>query len=338
MATTRKNTPTKFRVGNTYIEIGRKYVLDAKPDPSAPPGLRESTKYPFEDNVTVEPVFFDERSRRYDTCFYSESPSLRAAVQDIDERKQLLNLYNEHIVKPYEETFNVDLEPSEKNEFWDTYKTELFVNKQFDTTNIEDLMQLFHSLWLGNVCEKGERNPLFSKQAAFILTSTEGIKNKSKDASKKKLKAYKMFSDLLISDRDKLTLILQWVGDEDTSKIEEEDLEVIYHDVFMKDEKGITKATDFLNAIEEAATEKGQEKMEFFYAIKRLIAKRIIKHTQRGYVQDSTEIWLGNTIQDIATVCLTDGKQQRQIIIDLISENPDVRREVPAHLKPKNAK
>ncbi len=325
----------KLRIANSYITIGNKYVLDHKPDPSAPDGMREMTKYPFEDNKVAEKVFFDSKRRQFDTCFYTESPSLRVIIPDEIERAELVKQYNTLIKNKYEKTFNEDLEPSEKNTFWENYTIEAHVNKQYDTNNINDLMDLFHLLNMGAICEKDEKNPFLRKDASFIITSTEKLKSKSKDKVKIKSQSFILFNTMLNADRDKLDLILQWLGKEDPSNIQNDDLGVIYYGIINGD-GGEQFCESFLQAEKDySESEKGKEKMEWFYSIRRLLNKRRIKRTNRGYVATDSDILLGNTLQDIAKFCLDDKSQQFSIVKDLIEENPDVRRTTPEHLKPK---
>ena len=78
--------------------------------------------------------------------------------------------------------------------------------------------------------------------------------------------------------------------------------------------------------------------MEWFYAINKLYAKRLIKKTGRGYVASDGEIYLGNTLQNIAEFCLNTSSAQHEIISKMIEENPTVRRETPEHLKQKLVK
>jgi hypothetical protein len=330
-------TEKKLRIANSFITIGKKYVLDHKPDPSAPNGMREMTKYPFEGNTVSEKIFFDEKRRQFDTCFYNESPSLRAIVTSETEREELVKQYVTNIKKKYEKTFNEDLDPKESNEFWDNYRIEAYVNKQYDTNNINDLMELFHLLNMGAVCEKDEKNPVLRKDASFIITSSEKLKSKSKDKIKIKSQTFLSFSTMLNGDRDKLDLLLQWLGKEDPSKIESEDLGLIYYGVINGD-GGEQFCELFLQADKEySESEKGKEKMEWFYAIRRLLNKRRIKKSSRGYVATDSDIFLGNTLQDIAKFCLDDKSTQFSVVSEMIQDNPEVRRVTPEHLKPTKA-
>ena len=330
--------PTILRIGKSRIEIGKKYTLDPKPDPSAPEGLRDFTKTPFENNITIDCVDFDDSAKRFDTCLYKESASLVKIIPDVKERETLVLLYEEHIKKPYEEKFNCNLEPSEKNEFWYNYKVEIYENKQFDTNDIGALLELFIILWSGSACERDEKEPYFRKTSAYVISSSENQKNKEKEKTKEKKTAWKSFDYLVDGDRDKLNLVLQWIGEDDQSRVKDEDLSDIYYNVINFTETGLGFAIRFNNALKEYTTKDGKEKMEYFHAIRSLYVKKVIKKTSRGFTESGTEIWLGNQLTEIATACLNINSIQHQIINKLIDENPDVRRETPEHLKPTKIK
>lgn len=321
----------EFRVANSVIELGAKYTLDYRPDPSAPEGMKKMTKFPFEGNDTVEKVYFNDARRQYDTGFYEESPCL--SVIPSEGREDLVKLYVKHIKIPYEKQFNVKLTPDETNTFWEDYYIKGWINKQFDTTNINDLLELFYILNMGVACEKDEKNPALRKDAQFIISSPSKVKNKSKELTKTRTKSYLSFNTLLNGDRDKLDLILQWIGKENPSKVSAEDLDAIYYQVINDKNDGIAFCEQYLTALDEYETDRGREKMEWFYGIKRLFGLKKIKKTARGFVTSDQEIFLGNTLQDVSAFCINENSQQHSIVTELLEENPETKR--PEHLKPK---
>lgn len=321
----------EFQVANSSIEIGSKYTLDYRPDPSAPEGMKAMTKFPFEGNDTVEKVFFNEARRQYDTGFYEESPCL--SIIPSERREELVKLYVKHIKTPYEKQFNVKLTPDEINTFWEDYYIKGWINKQFDTTNINDLLELFYILNMGVACERDEKNPVLRKDAQFVISSPTKVKNKSKELINTRKNSYLKFNTILLGDRDKLDLILQWIGKENPSKVEAEDLDAIYYQVINDKNDGISFCEQFTTALEEYDTPRGKEKMEWFYGIKRLFGLKKIKKTARGFVTSDQDIFLGNTLQDVSAFCINENSQQFNIITELLEENPETKR--PEHLKPK---
>jgi hypothetical protein len=321
----------EFQVANSIIELGAKYTLDYRPDPSAPEGMKGMTKFPFDGNDTVEKVYFHDQRRQFDTGFYEESPCL--SIVPSEKKSELVKLYVKHIQVPYEKQFNVKLSPEEANTFWEEYSIKGWVNKQFDTTNINDLLELFYILNMGLACEKDEKNPVLRKDAQFILSSPSKVKNKTKELVKLRKDSYLKFNTLLAGDRDKLDLVLQWIGKENPSKVDSEDLDSIYYQIINDKKDGIAFCEQFLLALEEYETDKGKEKMEWFYGIKRLINLRKIKKTQRGFVTADQEVYLGTTLQQVAAFCLLENSAQFKIVSELLEENPETKR--PEHLKVK---
>lgn len=315
----------KLRIANSEITIGNKYILDHKPNPNALNGLTQFTKLPFENNITVDMVYFDEARGQYDTGFHPNSLCLNILPEG--EKQALLTQYNKNIKEPYEKAFNANLDQNSSNTFWEKYKIEAYVNKVFDTSDVKQLMELFHVLYSGLAVEKGEKNPKLNKNAQFIITSTERVKNKNKERVKILTEAFLAFNTLLKANRDDLNLILQWIGKDDPSKISNEDLGTIYYQI-INGEKGENFSEKFLKILEDYNnSEQIKYKLELFYAIKKLYLKRDIKKTNRGYVSAKSELPLANSLQEIAEFCMNEESQQFKEISRLIEENPEVRRD-----------
>lgn len=321
----------EFQIANSIIELGAKYTLDYRPDPSAPEGMKDMTKFPFLGNDSVEKVYFDEVRRQYDTGFYVDSPCL--SVIPKEKREELVKLYIKHIKQPYEKLFNANLSPEEATTFWENYYITGYVNKQFDTSRINDLLELFYILKMGLACEKDEKNYSLRKDAQFIISSPSKVKNKSKELINLRKKSYLKFNTILTGDRDKLDLVLQWIGKENPSKVEADDLDSIYFQVINDKNEGIKFCEQFTTALDEYDTPIGKEKMEWFFGIKRLMGIRKIKQKQGRFITTDQEIFLGNTLQDIASFCTNENSQQHSIIKELLEENPETKR--PEHIKPK---
>ena len=320
-----------MQVANSIIEIGAKYTLDNRPDPSAPAGMKEMTKYPFPSNDTVERIYFDENTRQYDTGFYENSPCLKLIPEA--KRSECVKAYTTHIKNPYQKQLNADLGMEEKNDFWKSYYIKAWVNRQFDTNNINDLMELFHILNMGIACEKDEKNPVIRKDAQFIISSPGKVKGKAKELVNLRKNSVLKFLTILESDRDKLDLVLQWIGKDNPSKIASDDLSAIYYQVINDKNEGIKFCEQFLTALDEYDTDAGKEKMEWFYGIRRLVNLRKIKQKSQRYVTADQEIFLGNTLQDIAGFCINDKSTQHELIKELLEANPETKR--PEHIKPK---
>jgi len=326
MAFTKKSN--KFNIGNVLIEIGQKYVLDHKPDGNANPALQSigATKFPFTGSGVMDCINFDYKKNIYDTGFYDGSYCL--SDYSAEDRKELIPIYNKQIKEPFEKFRNVDLNPSEKNEFLNSYRYEAYVNKEFDTNLPDQLFELFQIIIQGVACDKNEKNPFYRKDAQFTISNPQATKNKKKEQTKTRLQAISKFNILADGDRDKLDLILQYLNREVTSKVDSEDLKIIYFDYINAPKEGIDFAERFIAACEDYETKEGQTKMEFFHAVNQLFKLRKIKKDRRGYVTENGGVFLGLTMQAIAEFCLNTNSAQYKAIEELIEQNPEVRREV----------
>lgn len=325
MAIKRKEVK-KFKVGGVEIVIGDKYVLDNKFDSSAPEALQkiESTKFPFTGSGVTDCINFDYEQGLFDTGFYENSYCLSQYSEE--ERDELVKVYNSQIKEPLEKLRNANLEPSEENKFWTSYRYEAHANKEFDTKKASDLMELFQVIIQGIACDKNEKNPFYRNNAQFTISNPTSVKNKEKEKTKVRIKAFQKLTTLADADKDKLDLVLEFIGKSDTRRIEAEDLKLIYFEVFNDKKSGISQAETFIEACDDYETENGKVKMEFFYAINQLFRLRKIQKDRRGYTT-LEGVYLGNSLQDIAKFCLNDTTPQYKAIERLIDENPKVRRE-----------
>lgn len=322
-----------IQIANSMIELGSTYILDYRPDPNAPQGMKDMTKYPFQGNSTVERVYFNENTRSFDTGLYQTSPCLNLIPSE--KREELVKAYNKYIKLPYEKYRNVSLLADESNTFWQTYYMEAYVNKQFNTDDIAQLFELFCILNAGIACEADEKNPILRQDSQFTISSTTKAKGKSKQLVKLRSSTVMKFQTILETDRDKLDLILQWIGRDNPSKIDGDDLSAIYYQVINDKNEGIKFCDKFQDALQVYESDTGLQKMEWFYGIRRLLNLRKIKQKSgRGYViSDNESVWLGNTLQDIASFCINDDSIQHKAIKELIEEYPETKR--PEHIKPK---
>lgn len=318
---------SEFKVGGVTIVLGQKYILDHKLDAGAPDGLKkiEATKFPFTGSGVMDCINFDEQKNIYDTGFYTNSYCLNGYTEA--EKEIYVPHYITYIKKPFEEFRNVELGQSDKNEFWSTYRYEAYVNKEFDTSKPDELFELFQIIIQGVACEKNEKNPFYNRLAQFTISNPQITKNKNKERSKLRLEAIKKLSLLADTDKDKLDLILQFVGRDATNKVKKEDITLIYFEVINDPKSGIDFAERFMEACEIYETEVGKEKMEYFHAVNELYKIRKIKKDRRGFVTEYG-VYLGNTLQDIAKFCIDKNTPQSKAINELLEQNPQVRREI----------
>lgn len=314
---------TQIKIGNITIEIGKRYILDHKFDGSAPDGLKkiEATRLPFDRNSISDCVWYDETQRLYDTGFYPQSYCLSQYTPS--EREELVKVYNKQIREPYEKTVNVNLDSSSKNEFYKDYKFELYVNKEFDTTNPLDLFDLFNAILQTRVCAKDERNPFYNSDAQFNLSNPSEVKNKAKDKVKKRRQALEKFVTMVDNHRDKLNLVLEYIGRDNPEKIDNDDLKDIYFEIVHDKNTGMDFVDRFTEASSKYDTESGKEEMEFYAGVKRLLKASLIKKDKSGFKTANGDQFLGITLQDVATKCMNKDSIQYKTVLELLDELPE---------------
>lgn len=327
MAFVKKETKKEFKVGGVNIVMGQKYILDHKYDAGAPNGLKkiEATKFPFTGSGVSDCVAFDENKNLYDTGFYKQSNCLSHYSEE--EKETWVPIYVNQIQKPYEEFRNSKLGAESQNDFWQSWRYDAYVNKEYDTNNPNELFELFQVIIQGVACEKNEKNPFYERSAQFTVSSPNITKNKAKEKTKARVKAINKLNILAEADKEKLDLVLLYIKGESTDKVSAEDLQLIYFEVINDGKAGLDFAEKFNNAIDKYETETGKEEMQYFHAVNELHKFRKIKKERRGFVSEDG-IFLGNTLQDIAKFCVQPHTTQSEVIEKLIEENPKVRREV----------
>jgi hypothetical protein len=310
--------PTKLTIGNTTIEIGKKYMIDHKFDASAPNGLKsiKATKYPMADNDTLGCVYFDETTRQFDTGFYEHSKCLNRLTSDI--AKERVAAYKKEILTPYEKYRNVELDQTANSNFWREYRYTIHANKEFDTNNISDLFDLYNALMQGDICNEDERDPMYRQHAMFTITNPTEIKDKSKNTTRKRLDCVRVFDEMTDSNREKINTILSFIGRGDSSKIDDDDLKLMYYTIINDPNTGLDFVDRFNEARDKYETETGKLELEYFTNIQKLLTTNKIKKVGSRYMTTNESTFLGNSVQDIAKFCLDKSSHQYEVINELI--------------------
>jgi hypothetical protein len=318
---TKKDEAKLLYIGNTIIEVGKKYSLSNRFDSSAPDGMKEikATKFPFDMNDNRECVFYDDGTGLYDTGLYEFSRVLVTDRKLTDaQKKERIAAYKAKIVTPYEKMKNKDLSPD--SAFWGEYRFDAYVNREFDTNNIADLLDLFNTLMQGIACNEDEKDQLFKANAFFNITSIQEVKDKKKESTKDKRTCVDTFNEMADSNRDKLDIILGFINKGASEAIESEDLKDIYYDVVNDPKTGTDFVKRFTEACDKYETENGKLEMEYFSIAQKLLMKNKIKKVGSKYMTLNQTDFLGTSLQDIAKFCLDPKTKQHEIITELFEQ------------------
>jgi hypothetical protein len=313
--TGRPKTIEKLTIGNTTIQLGKKYTLENKFDASAPDGMKsiKATKFPIPDNDSVNCVYYDDNTQQYDTGLQVNSRCLSTLNRDVAAER--VESYRKHILLPYEKFRNADL--SSTSDFWKSYRYITHLNKEFDTNNILDLFDLFNALMQGSVCNENERDPLYRTHANFIISNNEEAKDKSNTTVKKKMDTVMLFNTMVDSNRDKLNIILSYLNRGDSERISPDTLKTTYYSIINDEKTGDDFVKRFTEANDKYSIEEGKQEMEYFRIVKLLSDKNQIKRVGSRYVTANNDVYLGNTLQDIAKFCVNQDTTQNKVINEL---------------------
>lgn len=316
--TAKKDETKLLYIGNTVIEIGKKYSLSNRFDSAAPDGMKtiKATKFPFDMNDTKECVFFDETRNNYDTGLYEQSRILTTDIKlDQAKVKERVASYKKHIVIPFESSQLKELSPS--SSFWGEYRIDVYVNREFDTSIVTELFDLFNIIMQGIACNEDERDQLYKSNAAYNITSIQEVKDKKKESTKDKRTCVDTFNEMVDSNREKLDIILGFINKGASDSIENDDLKDVYYDIINDPKTGTDFIKRFTEACDKYENETGKLEMEYFSIAQKLLMKNKIKRVGGKYMTINETDFLGTSLQDIAKFCLDPKSKQHKIITEL---------------------
>lgn len=315
---TAKTNNVSLHIGNTVIEIGKKYSLSNRFDSAAPDGMKtiKATKFPFDMNDTKECVFFDETRNLYDTGLYEYSRVFTTDIKLTQEKiKERIVSYKKHIISPFESSQLKDLSPN--SAFWGEYRFDVYVNREFDTTIVTDLFDLFNVIMQGVACNEEERDQLYKSNASYNITSIQEVKDKKKEGTKDKRTCVDTFNEMVDNNREKLDVILGFINKGASDSIENDDLKDIYYDIINAPKTGADFIKRFTEACSKYESDNGKLEMEYFSIAQKLYLKNRIKKIGGKYMTANETDFLGTSLQDIAKFCLDPKSKQHKIITEL---------------------
>lgn len=225
-----------------YIEIGKIYTVENKPDMNAPDGYRKlgTTKYP---NPVVGAKYlglavFDNKKGNianpfYDTFLSEYSTTLKNMYKNGGLEVAIESL-KESIVDPVEFMYGEGkLDP--KSAFWRSPegRVKIYSGKRFNTNDPLELMQLYCLIMNKELAPKGlENKNEYVSNASFVVTNVEettDIRTRNEFA---KTQAIFKFGTLLNTDKVKLYNLLDYLGISTSIEEDTKDSEMIITTIF----------------------------------------------------------------------------------------------------------
>lgn len=301
-----------FKVANTEITIGNRYSIIGKADMDAPKGFveHETTKYLFSGNGEIKSVPYDEDMGCYDTGF-DEDSLCNAGVEP-----SLVKSYVTNIQKPFENRFKKKLD-SLNDDFWGEageqgFSINLYKDREFDTKNVRDRLELFMALKHGFISEKGEKDHRYQKAKYHIVDNNKKQTLKERRA-KAKTQAYITLGDLIkdIDTSDTLYTILEWIGFPNPRGVDQNNLQTSVGMFFDNPTTGQVNCEKFNEAFDYIDDPERKTEMEYFSALTKLHHQgRLERRKSQWYVGKTL---LGNTLKAGALGATKKTKESEEI-------------------------
>ena len=241
-----------IEVNGLTIREDSLYKIVDKPDRNALDGLREhgSTKIPLEyigNSVQCRYV-----NNLFDTGFYVQSPCYSS--MDRQSREQKIRILREKLVEPYEITHGIDILDNKNEKFWEEFTYTLFEGRIFNTSNVDDLLELYLALLGFELAPKNLLGDPRFNVAQFAIEDKEVSSKKKNEKALSYMGAMTSFALLLTSEKNKLINCLRYVRmpGADGLKPETVDttLQSLFHDWINSDIKNVDdfgRVTEMIN-------------------------------------------------------------------------------------------
>jgi len=297
------------------------YTVIPKPDPNAPDGFKEhgTTKLIHPDVTQTVAAPFDVDMGVWDTGFYPYSPCLKGMTEK--EKEEHVKQVTELIVKPVEQIKGEGiLDHSAKNNFFDDFPIALYNKVSFNTAEPMQLLMLYLVI-LGRELAPKEfsSQPQFKKAAYQVVNREKEISNKQQIEIDKG-RAIGEFYSLLKSNKEKLGIILSYLGISTTS-MQDEDTFITVFQRFLNDKQdGYRNSKIFLDTLNKFSSKDGEEELYIYRALNQLYDKGEIKSfKQEFFLKDHN---LGNSIKH-AAMYVSSKPDIKKLIMDLNADDEE---------------
>lgn len=295
------------------------YTVIPKPDPNAPDGFKEhgTTKliHPEVTNTVAAP--FDVDMGVWDTGFYEFSPCLRGLSKK--EQEDHVKLVRKHIVEPVEKIKgDGTLDHSDKNTFFDDFPIALYNKVSFNTADPMQLLMLYLVI-LGKELAPKEvaGHPQFKKADYQVVNREKEISNKQQIEIDKG-KAMGEFYTLLKSDKEKLSIVLTYLGVSTTSMQDEDTFMTVFQRFLNDKQDGYRNSKIFLDTLDKFSSKDGEEELYIYKSLNELYDKGELKvFKQEYYLREHN---LGNSVKHAAMFVATK-PELKKLVVELNADD-----------------
>lgn len=299
------------------------YEVQEKKDSSAPDGYKDhnTTKdLSFDVEDGIPGAVFDSIKNIWDTGLTENSSYLARAVPNDTERNEIIKNLKKYIITPFEKIHGagkLDFKNTPENDaYWLNYRIGLRRGKVFNTSRIEELLNLFFCLVFKRLTPKEmESHPSFKQPiSSFIVVDKETSITRSAENEMKKMEATFAFMGMLNQKEKELHAILNSLGIVVSESTEKATLVRVFNNWLEDKTDKHQNTTQFLDAIEKYNTAEGKEYFWILGNLKDLQGKGVNFKQGEVYLQD---VLLGNGWHNASEAVLKD-KELKQMLTKIV--------------------
>ena len=257
-----------FEINGLEVKTNSLYKIVDKFDPEAPSGFVEEgvTKLPSEgvgntiqcNFVAHNPSIPDEGI--WDTGLYAESPCY--SDKDIDEVKTAVTKLKKFLITPYGKKYGkVNNLDHNDEKFWNNKRIFLSTGRVFNTSKIDDLLELYISMRSYSLTPKGlEGDHKFSDSDYVIIDNAKNSEHRKNQASDE-MDAIISFGSLLGENRNKLIKVLFYSGLTVSEKMDDVTLKHTFKEHLQTSK---LNADGFNKLVDQLGNQKVEEKVNMY--------------------------------------------------------------------------
>lgn len=287
-----------FTIYDFPIKSNALYEVQEKLDSQAPDGFVEyrTSKLlsePIKDSYSA--AIYDTQRRLWDTGLYPTSRSFNEAFAGSELGKDVVfGRIQDFIIKPFEEEKGETLlrHTSDNNEFWDNYRIEVTRGQIFDTSKIDDLINLYFLLIHKRLTPKEhESNPLFKQPvSSYLVVDKEGALSRQAEKESIRMEAIATFYTLLSNDKKGLLSILDYLGIQANDSTAKETLIRVFNDWVNSKTDKFQNDKLFLETVKTYNSKDGEQLFYIFTTLKELHKKGKIKLNRGAVYMDDVYV------------------------------------------------
>lgn len=284
-------------INGLAIRKNTTYQIVDKIDNNALDGLRHygSTKFPLSGSSDFVGPVYDKVAKVYDTGFYVHSPIYSGV--SLEDRQSFVDKLHTNIVEPYELIYGIGVLDNKNTSFWDDFVINLESGRVFNTSNIQDLLELYIAM-TGFHLTPSEKvgDPRFEK-SSFVIEDRTSTLEKRNVRKANYMTALQKFFVMLSTNKHKLVPVLRYVGMKGAMFLDSDNTDDETINAYFKDwiDEEPAHVDDFLRVCKLAEKKLGMEEITMYSILLQKQKEKELVKVGDEYVYD--EMPLGHDLK-----------------------------------------